>query len=437
MNNTEFNKTEKQMEQLFATELLNGIAEQTEFVKRSREITGRNIALSLIHSLSSGKIEGIADLQRGFNEITGKNIQYKPFWNQLAKPEFPRYAMETLEHIMTSFSLQSMQAVETRALSRFKDIVIQDGSSFAVKDALSKVFPGRFTKISPAAVELHATMSLFTNNMTNIALSADKDGERQFLPDPDDLKEKLLLADRGYENIFYCDDVHNAGGNFIIRFKGSSNPTVIAARDAHFRNINIKEMPLKKAIKKFRKQTVDLDVRWTKGKRQISLRMIMSWNPRKKQYWLLVTNLKREQFPVDLIVQYYRLRWQIEQVFKEWKSYANLHKFDTGKANIAEGLIWFSIAAAFIKRYLALAVQQISQTAEISTRKVAMCLKIHFTRLVTVLMQRRKIKTALKELVCFLSRNAKRAHPTRDRTLGSRNCGLEPIFVIEWGGLKD
>ena len=165
--------------------------------------------------------------------------------------------------------------------------------------------------------------------------------------------------------------------------------------------------------------------------------MILTWNPKKKKYWLLVTNLKREQFPVNVIVQYYRLRWQIELVFKEWKSYANLHKFDTEKANIAEGLIWFSIAAAFIKRYLALAVQQISQTTEISTRKVAMCLKIHFTSLITMLMQRKKTETALKELVFFLSRNAKRAHPKRDRTLGSRNCGLEPIFAIEWGGLKD
>lgn len=437
MNAKEFTKIEKQMEQLFATDLLNDIAGQTGFVQRSREITGRTLALSLIHSLSSGKIEGIADLQRGFNEIVGKNIQYKPFWNQLAKAEFPHYAMETLEQIITAFSLQSMQAVETHALSQFKDIVIQDGSSFAVKDELSTVFPGRFTKTSPAAVELHATMSLFTNNVTNITLSADKEGERQFLPEPDELAEKLLLADRGYENIFYCDDVQNAGGNFIIRFKGTSNPAVTAVRDAVCRKINIKEMPLKKAIKKFRRQPTDLDVCWTKGKRKISLRMIVTWIPKKKQYWLLVTNLKREQFPLDLIIQYYRLRWQIELVFKEWKSYSNLHKFDTEKANIAEGLIWFSIAAAFVKRYLALAAQQISQTAEISTRKVAMCLKLHFSRLITMLMKHKKIESALKELVSFLSLNAKRAHPKRDRTLGSRNCGLEPIFVIEWGGLKD
>ena len=196
-------------------------------------------------------------------------------------------------------------------------------------------------------------------------------------------------------------------------------------------------MPLKKAVKKFRKQTVDLDVCWKKGKRNIPLRLIITWNPKKKKYWYLVTNLKRELFTVDLIVQYYRLRWQIELVFKEWKSYANLHKFDTENANIAEGLIWFSISAAFIKRYLAIAAQHISQTLEISTRKAAMCMKMHFTELILALLIRKKIRTVLRNLVAFLSQNAGRAHPKRDRIVGSRNCGLEPIFVIEWGGLKD
>ena len=177
MNKTELIKTATQMEQLFSSEFLKGIAGITGFVKREREITGQNLALSLIHSLGSGKIESIADLQRDFNAVTEKDIQYKPFWNQLSKKAFSAFAMETLEQTMTAVTLQSMDARDTSALSRFKDVVIQDGSSFAVKDKLSKMFPGRFTKVSPAAVELHATMSLFSNNVTNISLAADKEGE--------------------------------------------------------------------------------------------------------------------------------------------------------------------------------------------------------------------------------------------------------------------
>ena len=42
-------------------------------------------------------------------------------------------------------------------VARFRDIVIQDGSSFALKAALHPTFPGRFTTMAPAAVEVHAT----------------------------------------------------------------------------------------------------------------------------------------------------------------------------------------------------------------------------------------------------------------------------------------
>ncbi len=64
-------------------------------------------------------------------------------------------------------------------------------------------------------------------------------------------------------------------------------------------------------------------------------------------------------------------------------------------------------------------------------------MKIHFTELILALLIRKKIRTVLRNLVAFQSQNAGRAHPKRDRIVGSRNCGLEPIFVIEWGGLKD
>ena len=41
-------------------------------------------------------------------------------------------------------------------------------SSFALHPALAEIFPGRFTKTSPAAVELHALMSVFTDQATSV-----------------------------------------------------------------------------------------------------------------------------------------------------------------------------------------------------------------------------------------------------------------------------
>jgi hypothetical protein len=48
-----------------------------------------------------------------------------------------------------------------------------------------------------------------------------------------------------------------------------------------------------------------------------------------------------------------------ELCFKEWKSYANLHPFDTANPHIAEGLIWASLCAAVLKRFLAHAAQRV------------------------------------------------------------------------------
>jgi glutathione S-transferase len=45
-------------------------------------------------------------------------------------------------------------------------------------------------------------------------------------------------------------------------------------------------------------------------------------------------------------------------LFKEWKSYCNLHRFGMTKAPIVEGLMWAALAACIIKRFMAKATQK-------------------------------------------------------------------------------
>jgi hypothetical protein len=89
----------------------------------------------------------------------------------------------------------------------------------------------------------------------------------------------------------------------------------------------------------------------------------------------LCTKLPRTPFSLDLVSRLYRFRWQIELLFKEWKSYANLHKFNTENEHMAEGLIWASLCTAVLKRFLAHAAQLVAGKP-ISTRRVAMCSRV-------------------------------------------------------------
>jgi hypothetical protein len=108
-----------------------------------------------------GKADWIADILRAYNALTGASLRYKPFHNQLKKSQFPEWMRQVLETALLKLALDVLEPLPQSKLEMFEDIVMHDGTSFAVKTSLRRVFPGRFKKVSPAAVELHVTMSGF------------------------------------------------------------------------------------------------------------------------------------------------------------------------------------------------------------------------------------------------------------------------------------
>ncbi|WP_343075010.1 transposase [sulfur-oxidizing endosymbiont of Gigantopelta aegis] len=78
---------------------------------------------------------------------------------------------------------------------------------------------------------------------------------------------------------------------------------------------------------------IDMDIQWEEKDKIINCRMIVSWNPVANYFQYLTTNLPRDTFSPEHIIEAYRLRWQIELMFKEWKSFANLRTFVTEKSH--------------------------------------------------------------------------------------------------------
>jgi hypothetical protein len=143
----------------------------------------------------------------------------------------------------------------------------------------------------------------------------------------------------------------------------------------------------------------------------------------------LITNLDLDSFTIEHVSDAYRLRWQVELLFKEWKSYANLRAFDTANPNIAEGLIWAALCAATLNRYCAHASERIFNVA-MSTHTVAKCLHHVLPKVLHALIHRpNALKCPLHRALRYLAENAARAKPERDKTSGRLKLGLVHIHV--------
>jgi hypothetical protein len=395
--------------------------------QRLRDIIPHRLALTFLAAVGAADVESLADVQRRFVELSGVQVSYKPFHNQVAKPqsaEFMRAIMCLAMHKLVDSVLRPKPG---SPLQQFDDIVLQDGSSFALSAALANVFPGQFSAHSPAAVELHTTMSLLSDAPVRIALAAVTVGERDFLPDAASLRRKLILADRGYEDRNYFAAVDRAGGGFLIRCKANANPVIgtcwtSRGRVGAFAGRRVAEVRTKLAG-----ESADLLVRHVSAGHTMTYRMVLIWNPIHRSHMVLATNLDAAEFNAVAVRTLYSARWQVELAFKEWKSYANLHRFDTAKASIAQGLIWASLAAAMLKRFLAHSAQRVHDVA-ISTRKVAMCVGLHLVALCRLAMQAADLASELRATLSFLAANARRDNRHRDATVGRLAAGLEEVM---------
>jgi hypothetical protein len=407
------------------------VARESRWLRRLRDITPLALVVACLSTLGSGRATWIADILRTFNAFTGLSIRYKPFHNQLRKAAFPEFMRRLLERMLEKMTRPVLSPGLGSKLGRFRDILLHDGSSFALKDALSKQWPGRFTKVSPAAVELHVTMSALEDNPIQITLAPDKEAERALGPKASDLRDCLLLEDRGYEHRQFFRDMQSAGGFFIVRGNKAIRPIVRKAHDLRGRRLRHLEGKLL-SWEVLPSRSIDLAIEWGTGKETYHGRLVALYKRgrrNEKTFVYLHTNLERAEFPAPEIGRLYRLRWQIELLFKECKSHANLHRFDTEKSEIAEGLIWASMLVVVLKRGITHAAQ-FALGIELSTQRAASCAKHVLDDILRCLLTNvSELATVIRRACLFLGENSRRAHPARDRRRGRLSSGLIPLLA--------
>ncbi len=350
----------KKIKKFLSEKRLSQIARDCGFLQRLRNLQPYEFIWSLILCFSTNQADSISSLHRSFIKNSGVNICYSSWHDQLSKPEFPLLMGELYQDLMTELYVSQQHKIP-EVFREFSDVLIHDGSSWAINDYLAEVFPGRFTETSPAAIEMHNTYSLLNHQYEKVDIAPDSMSEHDFIPSPDDvdLFNKLLLFDRGYVNLPKLNRINEALGFYIVRAKENCNPVIICINKQSARNSSIREGKKLKDVRIAQGKSYDFNVTMMAGNRQrYNLRLLVLWNKKNKQHSYFLTNLSAETVSLDAIGKLYRLRWQIELTYKELKSFTSLKKFQTENENIVEGFIWTSIIAMQLRRFLVLSAEK-------------------------------------------------------------------------------
>lgn len=244
------------------------------------------------------------------------------------------------------------QDLDAALLRPFRHVRIFDSSSWDIDPKLQTVLPGSGGGASDANCKLQASYEYKRGELGFFHVSPGRKPDQAYSPTLPDLVEKgdLVLTDQGYFKVRTFRQYHEKGSFFLSRFLVRTtlrSPETLDIIDPGA------------ILKRFDGDTLELNVIMGKDKdeqtpcRLICMRVSQQVaNERRRKllkeskkkgrtpsqthlelcdWTLLVTNVPAELLPAQMAYSLYRLRWQIELLFKQLKSILRIHQSNTGR----------------------------------------------------------------------------------------------------------
>ena len=91
---------------VFDASRLDARGNALEFCQRQRLITPFRFGLSVVASKASQQVHSMADVHRAFTALWDREVSYKAFYNQVAKPSCAEFLRTSLCDLMSKLTLR-------------------------------------------------------------------------------------------------------------------------------------------------------------------------------------------------------------------------------------------------------------------------------------------------------------------------------------------
>lgn len=344
-------------QRFFQEETLEKIARESKFIERSTsKITGwMFLELHLLMEFN-GKELSLNQMCDELNERHGIELT-KQSLDERFNTFSVRFMRKCFEHVFA----QTLDFKEGAAShSYFKRVILTDSSSWQLPAHLAPFYQSNGGDTSGSSIKIHQQYELLNGSVLQMDIRDGKQGDAALLQtiDYSQVKDELHLLDLGYFKVGHLRCLDQAGGFFISRYKTGTDlfikdeegvfkkldwqdfldhfqaeqvrclPEVYLGKDKLKVRLIAEKLPDELVKKRMKKQS-------QQEANQSKSRRLWQTSELKKSlmgYNIFITNTGEDVLSLAQISLYYKLRWQIEILFKIWKSIMEIDK--VGKMSI-------------------------------------------------------------------------------------------------------
>lgn len=350
-------------------ELAEEIGRECDLIKRKRKFTASTLAKTFVFGFlrdpkasdeQLAQMAGILGVQ-----VTPQAVEQR-FTAELAQ------FLQTLFERAANWVLTS-SGCSTPLLQRFSDVLLIDSTTISLPSELAELFPGCGGSYGggKAAVKLQVQLSLRTGNLDAVRVEPGRDCDMktplQQRPLP---AGALRIADLGYFNTRVFKDFENQDAYWLsrllygtnlydvdgtrfelidrLRSRGSlvDEPILLGADHQVPCRLIAWRVPPEVAAERRRKLK---ETHRDKGRTPSSGRL--AWC----DWMILVTNVPDDLLTVKEASVLYRARWQVELLFKRWKSQGFVDELEGTTVVRKMVRLWARLLAVVVQNWLVVA----------------------------------------------------------------------------------
>ena len=424
------------------------VARATRFVQRQSKMTGPLLLQTLVFGWSENpraSLNDLADVADDLGvEITAQGLD-------------ERIHERTVDFFKGQFSqsielLKNEIPLEVEILQQFKAVELLDSTTIALPDSLQEEYPGCGGDGPDSSLKAQLVFDWLDGNIKHLTFHAGKTPDQAYQEDIRKLSSGTLrITDLGYFKMERFAQINSVGAYFLTRFNTQTaffsltgeRIDLLEWLQQQNESITDAEFLIGSRVKlRSRIVAVRLPQEVANRRRQKAIQKAKKkgYTPKARTLVLLswaifMTNVPVYMLNTQQVIRLYPLRWQIELIFKLWKSEFALNRVAGLRRERVLVELYAKLIAAVVIHFLQAPIRY-TEKVELSLlksarpfRRRAICVAISLTSVFTL---KAELKRVIRKMLRFGTKNKRKKTPSTLWILAQEltSCEEEEPFAL-------